>query len=65
MLVLSGSAAIFVGLIVLMSTRDLILSLISLGLTFIVVLVVLAMLVLAVAPTDDEKIDLDKQNHGH
>jgi len=59
--------AIFTGLIALMSTRDIILSLIFLGVAFVVVLVVLAMLVLAVRPDGEELTDLDEQNHpeGH
>jgi protein-S-isoprenylcysteine O-methyltransferase Ste14 len=67
LLVLSGVMAVFTGLIVLMSTRDIVLSLIFVGIAFVVVLVVLAMLVLAVRPDGDELIDLDEQNHpeGH
>ena len=67
LLVLSGVMAVFTGLIVLMSTRDIVLSLIFLGIAFIVVLVVLAMLVLAVRPDGDELTDLDEQDHpgGH
>jgi hypothetical protein len=59
--------AVFTGLITLMSTRDIVLSLIFLGIAFVVVLVVLAMLVLAVRPDGEELIDLDEQNHpeGH
>ena len=59
--------AIFTGLVVLISTRDIVLSAIFLGIAFIVVLVVLAMLVLAVRPTGDEQLDLDDQNRhsGH
>lgn len=67
LLVLSGVMAVFTGLITLMSTRDVILSLIFLGVAFVVVLVVLAMLVLAVRPDGEELTDLDEQNHpdGH
>ena len=59
--------AVFAGLIVLMSTRDIILSLIFTGLAFIVALVIMAMLVLAVRPDGEEQIDLDEQNRpdGH
>ena len=59
--------AVFTGLIALMSTRDVILSLIFFGVAFVVVLVVLAMLVLAVRPDGEELTDLDEQNHpeGH
>jgi len=65
--VLSAVMAVFTGLITLMSTRDIVLSLIFLGIAFVVVLVVLAMLVLAVRPDGEELIDLDEQNHpeGH
>ena len=62
LLVLSGILAVFAGLVVLMSTREIILALIFLGLAFIVSLVVLAMLALAVQPTGDEKIDLAEQD---
>jgi len=66
-LVLSGVMAVFAGLIVLMSTREIILSLIFTGLAFIVALVIMAMLVLAVRPDGEEQIDLDEQNRpdGH
>jgi len=59
--------AVFTGLITLMSTREIILSLIFTGIAFVVVLVVLAMLVLAVRPDGEELTDLDEQNHpeGH
>jgi len=59
---LSGILALFAGLVVFMSTRDLTLGLIFLGLAFIVSLVVLAMLSLAVGPTGEEKIDLREQD---
>ena len=66
-LVLSGVMAVFAGLIVLMSTREIILALIFTGLAFIVALVIMAMLVLAVRPDGEEQIDLDEQNRpdGH
>ena len=59
--------AVFDGLIVQMSTRDIVLSLIFTGLAFIVALVIMAMLVLAVRPDGEEQIDLDEQNRpdGH
>ena len=64
---MSGVLAVFTGLITLMATREIVLSLIFFGIAFVVVLVVLAMLVLAVRPDGDELIDLDEQNHpeGH
>jgi hypothetical protein len=55
--------ALFVGLIVLMSTREPILSLVFFGIAFIVTLVVLALFVLGMKPDADEKRDLAEQNH--
>jgi hypothetical protein len=65
LLALSGGMALFTALIVLMSTRDIVLSLIFFGVAFIVVLMVLAMLALATRPDDAEKLDLDEQDRGH
>jgi hypothetical protein len=65
LLSLSGGMALFSGLIVLMATRDILLTLIVLALVFIVVLVVLAMLTLAAQPTGDEQLDIDEQNSTH
>jgi hypothetical protein len=66
---LSAVLGVFAGAVVFMSTRDLVLGLIFLGLAFIVSLVVLAMLALAVEPTGDEKNDLreqdDDERRGH
>ena len=62
LLVLSGILGVFAGLVVFMSTREIILAVVFLGIAFIVSLVVLAMLSLAVQPTVDEKIDLAEQD---
>ena len=64
---LSAVFAVFVGLVVLMSTREVVLALIFAGIAFIVSLVGLAMLSLAVRPDKDEKLDLDEQDRsqGH
>lgn len=59
---LSGVLGLFAGLVVFMSTRELVLALIFLGIAFIVSLVVLAMLSLAVQPTGEEKSDLAEQD---
>lgn len=61
---LSGILAVFVGLVVLMSTREWELALIFAGIAFIVALVGLAMLSLATRPDKDEKLDLDEQDRG-
>jgi len=65
LLALATGFALFAGLVVLMSTRDIVLSLIFLGLAFIVVLVTLAMLTLSTRPTGDELLDIDEQNSSH
>jgi hypothetical protein len=62
LLALSAGFALFVGLVVLMSTREFVLALIFAGIAFIVSLVVLAMLALAVRPDTDEKLDLLAQD---
>jgi hypothetical protein len=59
----SAVMALFLGLVVLMSTRDVVLSLIGFGGTFILVLVVIAMLVLGMKPNAIERTDIDEQNH--
>lgn len=68
LLIISGVLAIFVALVVLMSTREVLLSLIFLAISFIVALVVLAMLSLAVQPDSAEKLDIleqDDEQRGH
>jgi hypothetical protein len=50
---LSAVFGVFTGVVVLMSTRDIMLGLIGLGGAFIVSLVVLAMIALAMSPPDD------------
>jgi len=63
---LSAVFGVFVGGIVLLGSRDLMLGLISLGVTFIVSLVILATLSITVTPPSaDERRDLDEQDRGH
>ena len=62
LLLISAVLAIFIGLVVLMSTRQPLLALIFSGITFIVALVGFAMLSLAVRPTGDEQLDIDEQD---
>ena len=64
-LVMAAIIAVFVGLVVFGSTRQLELALVFFGVAFIVSLVVIAMLALAVKPDDAEQQDLDEQNHEH
>jgi succinate-acetate transporter protein len=67
LLILSGVFCLFVGLVVFMSTRNLELAAIFLGVTFVLTLVVLAMLALSVAPDGEERKDIDDQDRpaGH
>jgi hypothetical protein len=60
---LSAVFGAFAGLVVLMTTRDLVLALIFLGIAFIVSVVVIAMLVLAMKPNAGEKSELADQDH--
>jgi hypothetical protein len=59
---LAAIVAVFIGLVVLFSTRNLELAVIFLGVSFIVSLVVIAMLSLAVKPGEEEKLDLHEQD---
>jgi hypothetical protein len=59
---LSAVFGAFAGLVVLMTTRDIILAVIFFGIAFIVSVVVIAMLVLAMKPNPGEKIELAEQD---
>lgn len=59
---ISAGMGLFVGLTILLSTRNWALSSIALGITFIIALVVIAMLALGMKPDAAEKSDLDEQN---
>ncbi|KJC64535.1 hypothetical protein SAMN06295879_2285 [Agreia bicolorata] len=61
LIVLSAVMALFVGLTVLLSTRNPLLAVIFFGVAFIVVLVVIAMLVLTFKPNKDEQTELDDE----
>lgn len=65
LLALSGGIALFAGIVALLSTRDLVLAIVALGIVFILTLITIALLVLAMKPDDEEKFDLDQQNRGH
>ncbi|MGA0567681.1 hypothetical protein ACO2Q7_10130 [Rathayibacter sp. KR2-224] len=54
--------ALFVGLIVLMATREPVLAIVFFGIAFIVTLVVLAMFALGFKPDDEERRDLAELN---
>ena len=61
--VISAVVAVFIGFVVVFSTREVTLALVFTGITFIVSLVTIAMLALAVKPGDAEKVDLTEQDH--
>jgi hypothetical protein len=60
---MAAVVAAFIAFVVVFSTRELTLALVFAGITFIVSLVVIAMLALAVKPDDAEKVDLTEQDH--
>lgn len=62
LVVISLIIGVFGGGIVLMSTREIVLSAISFGVSFIVSLVVIAMLVLSAKPNKAELLDIEEQN---
>ena len=64
---LSGVIAVFVAIVVMISSRDLLLAVIALGATFILSLVILATLALTVDASPEERVDLDEQDRsqGH
>jgi hypothetical protein len=62
LLALAAGMGLFTGLIALMSTRDIVIALIAFGVAFIVGLVLLAMFALSIAPTEDEKRDIEEQD---
>lgn len=60
---LSAALGAFVGVIAFMSTRDIVVGLVALGVTFILVLVIVATLALTISgPSADERTDLDEQD---
>lgn len=65
LLVMSAIVAVFVGVVVAASTRDIGLGAIFLGVAFIVSLVTLATLSITGRPDDAEIMDLDDQDRGH
>lgn len=65
LLVLSAILSLFVGLTVLLTTRDPILAAIFFGLAFIVVLVVMAMFALSIKPNEREQHEIDDEDSDH
>lgn len=62
-----GSAilAVFAGVVMLMASRAWIVAAIGFGVVFIVALVVTALFVQSIKPTDEEKADLAEQDAAH
>jgi len=61
-LLIAGVLALFMGLIVLVTTREPILAIVSFGIAFIATLVTIALLELATKPNAAEQIDLHEQD---
>lgn len=61
-LAIAGGIALFSGVIMFMTTRDIVLSAIGLGIIFIIALMSLALLALAMKPDDAELTDLEQQS---
>ena len=59
---ISGALGVFVGLIVLIATREFILAGVALGITFILALVFMALFALAFKPNAAEVHDIEEQN---
>jgi hypothetical protein len=59
---ISAVVAVFIGLVVLFTTRQPILALVFFGIAFIVSLVVIAMLSLAIKPNEAEQTDITEQD---
>jgi hypothetical protein len=59
---ISGGLAVFVGLIVLIATREFVLAGVALGVTFIISVVLLALFALAFKPTEAEVEDIHEQD---
>jgi hypothetical protein len=59
---ISGALGVFVGLIVLIATREFILAGVSLGIAFILSLVFMALFALAFKPNAAEVHDIEEQN---
>lgn len=65
LLALSGGFGLFVGVVVLLSTRQILLAAIFFAVSFIVSIVTVATLALTVDASPEERIDLDEQDRGH
>ncbi|WP_306233490.1 hypothetical protein [Agrococcus beijingensis] len=61
-LAFAGAAGVFIGLIVLMTVRDVVLALIFGGVGFIVTLLIIATLMLSIKPKGRSSADLDKRD---
>ena len=60
LIVVSAALGLFTGLVVMMVSRDWILSSVSFGIAFIVALVAMAMFVLAIKPNKRELLDIEE-----
>jgi hypothetical protein len=65
LLVIAAIIAVFIGVVVAGSIRDIRIGAIFAGVGFIVALVVLATLAITTKPDVEERRDIDDQDHGH
>jgi uncharacterized membrane protein YkgB len=63
LLLIAGIIAVFIGLVVLGSTREPILAIVFFGIAFIVTIVTLALLALSMKADEAEKLDLHRDAH--
>ena len=61
---IAGAIAVFCGLIILATTRDLLVTAIGFGVIFILALLTLALLALVMKPGDAEQSELDERPNG-
>jgi RsiW-degrading membrane proteinase PrsW (M82 family) len=62
LIVISAILSGFVGLVVLMVTREFLMAGVFFGVAFIVTLVVMAMLSLSIKPNDREQLEIDRDD---
>jgi len=65
LIALAAVMALFVGVVTLITTRQILLAGMSFGIAFVVVLVVIAMFALTHKPDNAEIVEIDEQDRGH
>lgn len=62
LLTISGAIGLFTGLVVIYTTREWVLAVVSLGVAFILAVMVIALLALSAKPNAEEQVDIDEQD---